>query len=59
MGFGDEFEQNFLTQGETENRSIEETLDRGWKTLGVLPRDELHRIKEEYIEKYLPGGGNV
>ncbi|MDR1624951.1 MAG: V-type ATP synthase subunit B [Spirochaetia bacterium] len=57
LGFGDGFERNFLTQGETENRSIEETLDRGWESLKALPREELHRIKEELIEKYLPGAG--
>jgi V/A-type H+-transporting ATPase subunit B len=57
MSFGDIFEQDFLTQKETDNRSINETLDIGWKTLGELPRDELYRIKEEYLEKYLPQGG--
>jgi V/A-type H+-transporting ATPase subunit B len=54
IAFGDTFEQDFLIQSETENRSIDETLDLGWKTLKSLPRDELYRIKEEYIEKYLP-----
>jgi V/A-type H+-transporting ATPase subunit B len=52
--FGDRFEREFLTQDETENRSIEETLDRGWKVLSVLPREELYRIKVELIEKYMP-----
>jgi V/A-type H+-transporting ATPase subunit B len=56
MAFGDSFEQDFLTQEETDNRSIEETLDLGWKTLTALPRDELYRVKEEYIGKYLPQG---
>jgi V/A-type H+-transporting ATPase subunit B len=61
MAFGDTFEQKFLTQSETDNRSIEETLDLGWKSLRTLPKDELYRVKEEYIEKYLPkeeGGGS-
>jgi Archaeal/vacuolar-type H+-ATPase subunit B len=36
------------------NRSIEETLDLGWKLLRILPRRELKRIKPEMIEKYMP-----
>ena len=54
LNFGEKFEQEFLTQGEYENRSIEQTLDIGWKTLTELPREDLLRVKEEYIEKYLP-----
>lgn len=54
LRFGEAFENKFLTQGEFENRTIEETLDIGWKVLSLLPRDELYRIKSEYIEKYLP-----
>ena len=51
--FGDRFEKEFLSQGEFENRSIEDTLDIGWKVLSVLPVSELYRIKPELIEKYL------
>ena len=54
LKFGEELEQKFFTQGEYENRSIEETLDLGWKILSILPREELYRIKDEYIDKYLP-----
>ena len=54
LKFGEAFEMQFLTQGEYENRSIEETLDIGWRVLKILPKDELVRIKPEYIEKYLP-----
>ena len=54
LKFGQELEQKFFTQGEYENRSIEETLDLGWKILSILPREELYRIKDEYIDKYLP-----
>jgi len=54
LDFGNHFEREFLCQGEREDRSIEETLDIGWKTLKYLPRDELLRVKSEYIEKYLP-----
>jgi V/A-type H+-transporting ATPase subunit B len=53
LRFGDRFEQRFLTQGEFENRSIAETLDLGWSILATLPREELLRIKQEYLEKYL------
>ena len=54
LKFGEAFEQKFLSQGEYENRSIEETLDIGWRVLKMLPVDELVRITPDLIEKYLP-----
>jgi V/A-type H+-transporting ATPase subunit B len=53
LKFGEKFEQIFLTQGEFENRSIDRTLDLGWKVLAEIPRDELFRVKPEFIGKYL------
>ena len=50
--FADEFEKQYVSQGYNTDRSIEETLDIGWKLLGILPKSELKRIKDEYIEKY-------
>ena len=55
LKFGSELEAKFFTQGEYEDRSIEQTLDLGWRLLSILPRDELYRIKDELIDKYLPG----
>lgn len=52
--FADEFEKRYVSQGQDENRTIEQTLDLGWELLSILPRTELKRIKPEYIEKYLP-----
>ncbi len=52
LSFGDRFEREFLAQGEHENRSIDQTLDIGWKILTALPRTELYRIKEETLAKY-------
>ena len=52
--FADEFEKRYVSQGNTTNRSIEETLDLGWELLSLLPRTELKRIKPELIEKYMP-----
>src|SRR3990167_2480254 len=46
------FERKFIQQGEEENRTIEETLNIGWKILSLLPRTELKRIKQVHIEKY-------
>ena len=54
LAFGEKFEKCFLTQGEYEDRTIEETLQIGWKCLSILPKEELFRIKSEFIEKYLP-----
>ncbi|MDR3161472.1 MAG: V-type ATP synthase subunit B [Spirochaetaceae bacterium] len=53
LKFGERFEQVFLSQSEYENRDIGRTLDLGWTVLTEIPRDELLRIKTEYIEKYL------
>ena len=50
--FADAFENEYVSQGYETNRSIEETLDLGWKLLKILPRSELKRIKEEFLEKY-------
>ncbi len=55
--FAGEFEKLYIGQGQETDRSIEETLDIGWKLLSILPRSELKRIKLEYIEKYLPKEG--
>jgi V/A-type H+-transporting ATPase subunit B len=51
--FSDQFESRFIRQGEYEERSIEETLSLGWDLLKILPRDELKRVKEEHIRKYM------
>ncbi len=51
--FADEFEDKFVRQGEYEDRSIEETLDIGWKLLAILPTSELKRVSDEYIKRYL------
>ncbi|OHB40061.1 MAG: V-type ATP synthase subunit B [Planctomycetes bacterium GWC2_39_26] len=52
MKFSELFEKVFVSQGEEENRTIEETLNLGWKILGFLPKTELKRIKQVYIERY-------
>lgn len=52
--FADKFEEIFVKQGEDENRTIEESLSLGWQLLTILPTEELKRIKDELIEKYLP-----
>jgi V/A-type H+/Na+-transporting ATPase subunit B len=54
LKFAQEFETQFIAQGANEDRTIEETLDLGWKLLTVLPKNELKRVKEEHIEKYMP-----
>lgn len=51
--FAESFEAEYVSQGFTANRTIEETLDLGWKLLKMLPKTELKRIRDEYIEKYM------
>jgi len=53
LKFGERFEQDFLTQGEEENRTIAETLDIGWRLLSILPKGDLYRIKDEYVDRYM------
>ena len=52
--FAEEFEKYYINQGFDTDRTIEETLDLGWKLLKILPQSELKRIRQEFIEKYLP-----
>ncbi|MFR1983361.1 MAG: V-type ATP synthase subunit B [Christensenellaceae bacterium] len=51
--FAEKFEKEYVNQGFEADRTIEETLDLGWKLLKILPRSELKRIRSEYIEKYM------
>ena len=53
--FAERFEEEYVSQGYYNDRSIEETLEIGWKLLSILPKSELKRIKSEYIEKYYKG----
>ncbi|NMB36376.1 MAG: V-type ATP synthase subunit B [Firmicutes bacterium] len=55
--FSDEFEYRYVAQGEEQDRTIEETLDLGWELFKLLPRAELKRIRDEYLEKYLTSAG--
>lgn len=50
--FAEEFEKKYVSQGFTANRDIEETLDLGWELLRILPRAELKRIKDEFLDMY-------
>ncbi|WP_326911087.1 V-type ATP synthase subunit B [Sedimentibacter sp. MB31-C6] len=52
--FADIFEKEYVSQGYETNRTIEETLETGWNLLTLLPRSELKRIRDEYLDKYLP-----
>jgi len=54
LTFADNFEKEFVTQKRDEDRSIQETLNHGWKLLSLLPEAELKRIRAEHIPKYHP-----
>jgi V/A-type H+/Na+-transporting ATPase subunit B len=53
LRFAQAFEKKFLSQGIYQNREITETLDIGWQILNLLPRQELKRVKDKEIDKYL------
>lgn len=50
--FADEFEKKYVSQGFNTNRSITDTLDIGWELLRLLPRNELKRIKDKFLDMY-------
>ena len=52
LNFAEAFEREYLSQARDENRSIQETLDLGWKLLRTLPRSELKRIRDELLDSY-------
>jgi len=54
LASADEFERKFISQGEWEKRTVEETLDIAWGLFSALPEEDLKLIKEELIKKYLP-----
>ncbi len=55
LKFGKAFEETFVAQGASENRSMIETLELGWKLLSILPKSELDRLDPELIEKHYKG----
>jgi V/A-type H+-transporting ATPase subunit B len=54
LDFADKFEVKFISQGEYERRSFEETLDIAWDLLSILPEEELRQISSETMKKYHP-----
>jgi len=55
LTFGDRFESEFLKQDESENRTIEQTLDLGWDVIGALPRSELYRLSNDLLDARYQG----
>ncbi len=52
LKFGLAMEQEFIAQGVREDRTIIQTLDKGWELLSLLPREELDRIDTKILDKY-------
>jgi len=52
LRFARGFEEQYISQGEFENRTVEQTLDLGWKLLAIFPRSELKRVRDAYLDKY-------
>ena len=53
LRFAEAYEKEFIAQGENEERSVEESLDIGWRLLSMLPRESLKRVKPKEIDAYL------
>jgi V/A-type H+-transporting ATPase subunit B len=52
LKFADIFEDKFVRQREDENRAVVQTLNIGWELLRLIPRNELKRVREEYLDRY-------
>ena len=50
--FADAFEKEYVSQGYNTDRSIEETLEIGWKLLSMLPKSRLKRIDDKFLDLY-------
>jgi V/A-type H+-transporting ATPase subunit B len=59
LKFGTAMEQEFLSQGHHEDRTIIQTLDKGWQLLSLLPREELDRIDTKILDKYFLKNNNA
>ena len=55
MDVGDVFEKEFLSQDIDENRTIEETLGILWKVVSNLPKNELTKVKDKFVEQHYKG----
>ena len=55
MDVGDSFEKQFLSQSIDENRTIEETLGILWNTVSNLPKNELTKVKDKYVDQFYKG----
>ena len=55
--FAEEFDKEYVNQGYQNNRGIMDTLNIGWELLKIIPRSELKRIRDEFLDKYLPKEG--
>ena len=55
--FAEEFDREYVNQGYQNNRGINDTLDLGWELLKIIPRSELKRIRDEFLDKYLSKEG--
>ena len=54
LTFADRFEKEFIAQKPNENRTIDQTLDIGWKLMSLLPKKDLKNVKDAFIDKYHP-----
>ncbi|MEG1276222.1 MAG: V-type ATP synthase subunit B, partial [Ruthenibacterium sp.] len=52
LDFGSHFEREFIGQGAQLERTIEQSLDLGWRLLSILPREELERIDAKVLDEH-------
>ena len=52
LKFGRLFDSCFINQSRSVNRSIDQTLDLGWRLLSTLPREELDRVDDKTLDAH-------
>ena len=52
LEFGRLFDHLYINQSQSDNRTIDQTLDLGWKLLSTLPREELDRVDDKTLDQF-------
>ncbi len=54
LAYRDALERELLDQGDAESRPLDDTLDRAWRALATLPRQELTMVSPAQVREHLP-----
>ncbi len=52
LHFADMFESKYVNQDYYEDRNVDKSLDLGWELFSMLDKNDMKRLKDEFIQKY-------